>query len=67
MEYLTQEDLEILNKWYLKKGFIIFLACIWWLYFVPLFIAIHLQNKKDKILNKVRVLGKAIAFQSDVI
>lgn len=67
MEYLTQEDLEILNKWYLKKGFIIFLACIWWLYFVPLFVAIHLQNKKDKILNKALNNNIKIMGNEDIV
>ena len=51
MDYLTKEDLTTLNKWYLKKGFIIFLTCLWF-YIVPLIVALYLQNKKDKILKK---------------
>lgn len=51
MDYLTKEDLTTLNKWYLKKGFIIFLICLW-PYIVPLIVAIYLQNKKDNILKK---------------
>ncbi|MFR5064814.1 MAG: DUF4041 domain-containing protein [Thomasclavelia spiroformis] len=53
MNYLTQDDLDKINKWYYSPYFSLFLAFFWILYGIPLLIAIILQFTRQKKIKQL--------------
>lgn len=53
MDYLTQNDLDKINKWYFSPYFSLFLAFFWIAYGIPLIVAIALQFIRQKTIKQL--------------
>lgn len=53
MDYLTQNDLDKINKWYFGPYFSLFLALFWIAYGIPLIVAIALQFIRQKTIKQL--------------
>ena len=67
MNYLTQDDLDKINKWYYSPYFSLFLAFFWILYGIPLLIAIILQFTRQKKIKQLTQQYQPLIGHEDTI
>ncbi len=67
MNYLTQDDLDKINKWYYSPYFSLFLAFFWILYGIPLLIAIILQFARQKKIKQLTQQYQPLIGHEDTI
>lgn len=66
-KYVTKEELEEINKWYYSPYFAIFLSFWWMVYFIPLIVAIYLQRKRKKVMDKILTNYSNIIGNEDAV